>query len=73
MSKVLMILASVVLSAGTTWAKAAKTTVRPGDRNVARDNKTDCGRLNPGLLGENTNPPAKEASASAGAKKNGRQ
>lgn len=71
MSKVIMIFAGLVLSAGTTWAQGSKPTVRSGDRNVARDNKTECGRLQPGLLGDNTNTPVK-AQTRAGSTKTGR-
>lgn len=72
MSKVVMIFAAVVLSAGTTLAQASKTTVRPGDRNVAHNsNKTECGRLQPGLLGDNTNTPVK-SQAREGSTKSGR-
>lgn len=56
-----LLIAAMMLSAGTTFAQSKS--VRAQDRNIARDNKTECGRLQQTSLFDNTNPPASNAAS----------
>lgn len=70
MKKATMLFAAVLLSAGTGFAQTKST--RAQDRNIARDNKADCGRLQQTDLFANTNPPAPSSSGKKGTAKSGR-
>ncbi len=70
MKKATMLFAAILLSAGTGFAQSKST--RAQDRNIARDNKTDCGRLQQTDLFANTNPPAPTSAAKKGSAKSGR-
>lgn len=72
MKKASLLIAAIMLSAGTSFAQSKSASVRAQDRNIARDNKADCGRLQQTDLFANTNPPASSSAPKKGSAKSGR-